>query len=91
MIRFCLVIPINEVYKRSVGIVAYVKLCDLKTFLLNKNKINFHQRNLEMVIVEACKMINGYAQAIINNLFIFQENSHFCSSYKNNKKRLYFI
>lgn len=44
-----------------------------------------------MIIVEAYKMINGYAQTIINNFFDFQENTHFCSSYKNNIERLYFI
>ena len=32
------------------------------------------QRNLELLMIEVSKIINGYAPPIMDNLFIFREN-----------------
>ena len=36
--------------------------------------MTIHQRNLELLMIEVSKIINGYAPPIMDNLFIFREN-----------------
>ena len=43
---------------------------------MRKNKeILIHHRN-NVLMIDVCKIINGYAPPIMDNLFIFRENTH---------------
>ena len=45
--------------------------------MLQTNKeITIHQRNLQVLMTEVVKIINGYAPPIMGNFFIFRENTH---------------
>ena len=42
-----------------------------------KNKeVTTHQRNLQLLMIEVYKIINGYAPPIMDNFFIFRENTN---------------
>ena len=38
--------------------------------------MTIHQRNLQVLMTEVFKMINGCAPPIIDNCFLFRENTH---------------
>ena len=40
------------------------------------NEITTHQRNLQVLMVEVFKLINGFAPPIMENFFLFCENTH---------------
>ena len=40
-------------------------------------EITIHQRNSQVLMTEVFKMINGYAPPILDNVFIFKENTHY--------------
>ena len=42
----------------------------------NNKEITIHQRNLQVLMIEVYKIINGYAPPIMDNFFIFRENTH---------------
>ena len=45
--------------------------------MLEKNKeITIYQRNLQVLMIEVFKIINGYAPITIDNFFKFRENTH---------------
>ena len=45
--------------------------------LLETNyEITTHQINLQVVMVEAFKIINGFAPPIMQDFFLFRENTH---------------
>ena len=48
-----------------------LKICKKKI-----KKITIHQRNLQLLMIEVYKIINGYAPPITDNFFIFRENKH---------------
>ena len=39
-----------------------------------RNELTIHQRNLEVLMAENYKIVNGVASAIMNSLFEFQNN-----------------
>ena len=42
----------------------------------SNNEITTHQRNLQVLMVEVFKLINGFAPPIMENFFLFCENTH---------------
>ena len=48
----------------------------LKICWKKDKEITIHQRNLQVLMIEVYKIINGYAPPIMDNLFIFRENTH---------------
>ena len=46
------------------------------TILKSNNKIIARQRNLQILMTEVFKIINGLSQPIMDNFFIFRENTH---------------
>ena len=45
--------------------------------MLEKNKeITIHERNLQVLMTEVYKIINGYAPSIMDNFSIFRKNMH---------------
>ena len=65
---------INRIHERSVRIVSGDNQNNFED-LLEKNK-EIYQRNLQVLMIEVFKIINGYAPLIIDNFFIFRENTH---------------
>ena len=41
-----------------------------------RNELTIHQRNLEVLMAENYKIVNGVASAIMNSLFEFQNNEY---------------
>ena len=48
-----------------------LKICDEKV-----KEITIHQRNLEVLMIEVYKIINGYAPLIMDKLSTNRENTH---------------
>ena len=47
------------------------------TFTLeNHNKLTIHQRNLQDLMIEIHKILNGHAPPIMENFSVFRENVH---------------
>ena len=45
--------------------------------MLEKNKeITIYQRNLQVLMIEVFKIINGHTPPFVDNFFIFRENTH---------------
>ena len=45
--------------------------------LLQANKeITTYQRNLQVLMVEVIKIINGFAAPVMEDFFLFRENTH---------------
>ena len=40
------------------------------------NEVTTHQRSLQVLMVEVFKLINGFAPPIMENFFLFCENTH---------------
>ena len=51
------------------------KLVLLNIVLQANNEITTHQRNLQVLMV-VFKIINGFAQPIMEDFFLFRENTH---------------
>ena len=66
----------NRLLKRYLRITTNDKLSDFMKLLLNNNGINFHQTNLQILMVEVYKIINGYVSPMMNNLFVFFYKTH---------------
>ena len=49
---------------------------EMKNLLEKNKKITTRQRNLQVPMIEAFKIITGYAPPIMNNFFIFRANTH---------------
>ena len=54
--------------------IAVLKLCSKRYH--STSNITVHQRNLQVLMAEVYKIVNGEAPAIMKNLFIFRENIH---------------
>ena len=73
---------INRIHERSIRIVSgdngsnFENLLEKIKSSLKTNKETIHQRNLQVLMTEVYKIINGYAPPIIDNFFMFRENTH---------------
>ena len=66
---------INKIQERYLRLITNDKT---STFdhLLQKNEITTHQRNLQVLIVEIFKIINGFAPPIVKDFVLFRENTY---------------
>ena len=62
---------ISRIHERSIQIVSGYNKSNFENLLEKNNKIT-KQRNLQILMVEVYKIINGYAQIIMHNFFVFR-------------------
>ena len=67
---------INRIHERSIRIVSSDNESNFENLLEKNKEITIHQRNLQILMIEVFKIINGYAPLIMDNFFIFRENTH---------------
>ena len=67
---------INRIHERSIRIVSSDNESNFENLLEKNKEITIHQRNLQILMTEVFKIINGYAPPIMDNFFIFRENTH---------------
>ena len=65
---------INRIHERSIRIVNSDNESNFENLLEKNKEITIHQRNLQILMIEVFKKINGYAPPIMDNFFIFREN-----------------
>ena len=54
----------------------YDKTSTFEHLLQANNEITTHQRNLQVLMAEVFKIINGFAPPIMEDFFLFRENTH---------------
>ena len=67
---------VNKIQERSLRLITNDKNSTLEHLLLASNEITTHQRNLRVLMVEVFKIINGFAPPIMEDFFLFPENTH---------------
>ena len=67
---------INKTLERFLRLLKNDKPSTFEHLLHANNEITTHQRNVQVLMVEVIKMINGFAPPIIKDLFLFRENTH---------------
>ena len=67
---------INKIQERSLRLMTNDKTSTFEHLLQANNEITTHQRNLQVLMVEVFKIINGFAPPIMENFFLFRENTH---------------
>ena len=67
---------INRIHERSIRIVSGDNESNFENLLEKNKEITIHQRNLQVLMIEVFKIINRYAPPIMDNFFIFKENTH---------------
>ena len=67
---------VNEIQERSLRLITNDKNSTLEHLLLASNEITTHQRNLQVLMVEVFKIINDFAPPIMEDFFLFPENTH---------------
>ena len=73
---------VNKNQKQSLRLIANDKISTFEHLLRANNVIARHQRNLKVLIVEFCKMINGFTPRIMEYFFLFHENIHNISNFQ---------
>ena len=67
---------INKIQERSLRLITKDKTSTFEHLLQANNEITTHQRNLQVLMVELFKLINGFAPPIMEDFFLFRENTH---------------
>ena len=65
------------------------KTKDFQKILREQNEIAIHERNLQVLITEVCKIVNGIAPPIMNSLFqslCNTNNRNFLEIYTENRE-----
>ena len=62
---------INKVHERSLRLTYKDETKDFQQILREKNEITAYQRNLQVLMTEVYKVVNGIAPPIMNSLFQF--------------------
>ena len=66
---------INKVHERSLRIVSGDNHSSFKSLLSKYKEIAIHQRNLQVLMTETYKIINGITPPIMEKIFVFRENA----------------
>ena len=66
---------VNRIYERSIQLVNVGNESNLENLLEKNKEITIDQRNLQVLMIEVYKIINGYTPPIMDNTFIFRENT----------------
>ena len=67
---------INKVHERSLRIVSGDNHSSFKRLLSKRQEITIHQRNLQVLMTETYKIINGVSPPITERFSILRENTH---------------
>ena len=67
---------INKIHYRSLRISYKDQKTNYNNLLETHNESTIHQRNLQVLMTEIYKIINGVATPIINSLFAFRSNEY---------------
>ena len=67
---------INKVHERSLKIVSGDNYSSFKSLLSKCKEITIYQENLQVVMAETYKIINGISPPIMEKKFILQESTH---------------
>ena len=67
---------INKTQERSLRLIKNDKTSTFKHLLQANNEITTYQRNVQVLMVEVFKMINGFAPPVMEDFFLFRENTH---------------
>ena len=67
---------INKIQERSLRLITNDKTSTFEHLLQANNEITTHQRNLQVLMVEVFKIINGFAPPIKEDFFLFRENTY---------------
>ena len=67
---------INRIHERSIRIISGNNVSTFENLLEEHKEITIHQRNLQVLMTEVYKIINGYAPPIMENFFKFRENTY---------------
>ena len=63
-------------HERSIRIVSGEIESNFENLLEKDKEITIHKKNLQVLIIQVDKIINGYALPTMDNFFIFRENTH---------------
>ena len=66
---------ITRIHERPIRIVSGDNESNFENLLQKSKEITIHQRNLQVLMTELFKIINGYVPLIMDNFFIFRENT----------------
>ena len=66
---------INKVYERALNFI-YQDNCNFEVSLEKQHDFSIHQRNLQVLITEIYKIVNGIGPPIMNSPFTFRLNQH---------------
>ena len=67
---------INKIQERSLRLITNDKTSTFEDLLQANNEITIHHRNLQVLMVQIFKIINGFAPPIMEDFFLFRENTH---------------
>ena len=67
---------INKVHEGGLRLTYRDKTKDFQQILREQNEITIHQRNLQVLVTEMYKIVNGIAPPITNSLFQFRCNTN---------------
>ena len=67
---------INKAHEKSLRIVSSDNHSSFKSLLSKYKEITIHQRNLQVLMTETYKIINGISPLIMENVFILRENMY---------------
>ena len=67
---------INKVHERSLRLTYKDETKDFQQILREKNEITAYQRNLQVLMTEVYKVVNGIAPPIMNSLFQLRCNTN---------------
>ena len=68
---------INKVHERGLRLTYRDETKDFQQILREQNEITIHQRNLQVLMTEVYKIVNGIAPPIMNSLFQFCCNTQY--------------
>ena len=66
---------INKVHEGALKLI-YQDNCNCEVLLEKQHDFSIHQRNLQVLMTEIYKIVNGIAPPIMNSLFMFRLNQH---------------
>ena len=67
---------INKVHERFIQKGSGDNESIFEILLEKDNEITIHRRNLQVLMIEVYKAINGYVSPIMDNFFIFRKKTH---------------
>ena len=67
---------INKVHERCLRLTYRDETKDFQQILREQNEITIHQRNLQALMTEMYKILNGIPLPIMNSLFQFRNNTN---------------